>query len=190
MAHKKSLISNKLQVPAVIVLAVVFVLLLVFRAMKHEGDVDATVRATNHDTQAMAGSETLLERVPASDLRNLVLTFQDTSEAELVAPPLEQNPFLIPDDAFTRTLPDQAAFGDEPAPESEFDRSRARELNSMVLSGTSKIGDRYMAIVNGMVLGKGDQIDGYSIVEVGEGFLTVENRWGVRIVRMKKGGSR
>ena len=60
----------------------------------------------------------------------------------------------------------------------------------MILTGTSKIGDRYMAIVNGMVLGKGDRIDGYTIVEVGEGVLIIENSRSVRIVRMKEGVSR
>ena len=190
MAHKRSLIPAKVQVPAAIVLAISFVVLLVFRAVKNEGDADATVQAANHDVYAMAGPETLHERMPVNDLRNLIFNFQDKPETAPEIPPLERNPFLIPEDAFTRALPEQADFDGEPDGTSVLDLSRARELNSMVLTGTSKIGDRYMAIVNGMVLGKGDRIDGYTIVEVGEGVLFLESKRGVRIVRMKEGGSR
>ena len=190
MAHKKSLIPLKIQVPAAIVLAFVFVALLVFRTMKNDGDTDSTVQAANRDLHAMTGLETSRERVPVSELRNLILNFQDEPQAEPDVPQLERNPFLIPEDAFTGALPDQADFDGEPDGTSVLDLSRARELNSMILTGTSKIGDRYMAIVNGMVLGKGDRIDGYTIVEVGEGILIIENRRGVRIVRMKEGGSR
>ena len=190
MAHKKSLIPLKIQVPAAIVLAIAFVALLVFRAVKNDGDTDSTVQAANIDTHAMTSPETLLERVPVGDLRNLILNFQHGPQTKPNIPPLERNPFLIPEDAFTRALPEQADFDGEPVGTSDLDLSRARELNSMVLTGTSKIGDRYMAIVNGMVLGKGDRIDGYTIVEVGEGVLIIENSRSVRIVRMKEGVSR
>ncbi len=190
MAHKKSLIPLKFQIPAAIVLALVFVALLVFRAVRSDGDTDSTVQAANIDTHAIASPETMLERVPVGDLRNLILNFQHGPQTEPNKPPLERNPFLIPEDAFTRALPEQADFDGELVGTSELDRSRARELNSMVLTGTSKIGDRYMAIVNGMVLGEGDRTDGYTIVEVGEGVLFLENKRGARIVRMKEGGSR
>lgn len=190
MARKKSLIPVKIQIPAALVLAVFFVALLVFRASKSDGDRNATVQAANYDAHTITGSEAFSERVAVDDLRNRILNFQNKPETEPVTPRLEQNPFLIPEDAFTRAMPDRADLGDEPDVTSELDRSRARELNSMILTGTSKIGDQYMAIVDGIVLGKGDRIDGYTIVEVGEGILIIENRRGVRIVRMKEGGSR
>lgn len=192
MARKKSLIPVKLQVPAAFVLAIVFVSLLVFRAMKSEGDTKATVQAANLDVYAIDVPKTLHERMPVNDLRNLIFNFQDKSESESepVLPLLTRNPFLIPDDAFTRALPDQADFDEELELRSGSDRSQVKELNSIVLTGTSKIGDRYMAIVDGMVLGEGDRIAGYTIVEVGEGILYLENRRSARIVRMKEGGGR
>lgn len=190
MAHKRSLIPAKIQVPAAIVLAIVFATLLAFRAMKNDGDADTTVQDTNHVVYATSGPETVGERMPVSDLGDLVFKFQDKPEPAPEFPVLERNPFLIPEDAFTKALPDRGDFDVEPTTKSDLDRSGARELNSIVLTGTSKIGDQYMAIVDGMVLREGDRIAGYTIVEVGEGILYLENRRSARIVRMKEGGSR
>lgn len=190
MASKKSLVPLKVQVPAAIVLASVLVALLVFRGMKNNGDADSTVQAANRDMDVAIVPEIAQERVPLNDLNNLVLSFQGQSESATRAPTLKTNPFLIPEDAFSTILPDQAEFEGEEEDSSDPDVSRARELHSVVLTGTSKIGERYMAIVDGMVLGEGDRIGGYVIVEVGEGVLFLENRRGVRIVRMKEGASR
>lgn len=190
MAHKKSLIPIKVQVPAAFVLGIVFVALLVFRALKNEGDTDATVHAANYDVYATVESGIAYERMPVRKLGVLIQNFQDKSSVERYVSTPEQNPFLIPEDAFTRALSDMDNFDDETDTSSDMDYSRARELNSIVLTGTSKIGDRYLAIVDGMVLGEGDQIDGYTIVGVGEGILYLKNKRSTRIVRMKEGGIR
>lgn len=189
MARNNGIIPRNAQVPVALALAFALVGLLTLRAVKNE-ESGARVLAANQDVQDGAGVVVAYERVPTDDLRNLIRDFgseaSGVSKSPPQAPPLARNPFLIPEGALAKIMDGEQDGAGEYGEESYTDYSGAREMNSMVLTGTSKIGETYMAIVNGMVLAEGDRINGFTIVKVDEGVLVLKNNRGTRIVRMKE----
>ena len=190
MAREKGIIPRNAQVPVAVVLALAFGGLLAIRAARSEERGAPQVLAANRDVQHAGETDTSNGRVPIDDMRNLIAEFRadasQSSGTRTRAPSLDRNPFLVPERALAKIVQGDSEGIEGRGGESNFDFSEARELHSLVLTGTSKIGETYMAIVNGMVLGEGDRIEGYTIVGVEEGVLVLENKRGTRIVRMKE----
>ena len=168
MAKSKSIIPEQAQVPAAIILAVFFALILWWRFGPKEEPADSE-----------EGSAATQIESAAADLDGLKALLASAEEEpwSLVGqretlPPLARNPFLSAFEARSRhaaleIMPDDEAEDDE-LEEEPAGSSREEILASLVLTGTCVMGSQAMALMNDRYLKVGDEIAGFVVAEVEE----------------------
>ncbi|MFC1736054.1 hypothetical protein ACFL1X_08045 [Candidatus Hydrogenedentota bacterium] len=191
MPGKKSTIPPSAQIPAMIALAILFVIILVWRfAPKEEAGQDG----------AAAVSGAAAQEVSLDDL-NKIIEEMNKGEIQMASrsdeiPTLVRNPFSIPESALAAIREGEVGrltrdFKDAKKEEvqveiHEVGPDRDEILSSFELTTICKMGNVKMAIVNDSFLKEGDKLSGFVVEEIGEREIVLMDDKGTETIRMEE----
>ncbi|HUT23844.1 MAG TPA: hypothetical protein VM492_05835 [Sumerlaeia bacterium] len=197
MARSKSLIPPGAQIPAAVVLGVVFALLLAWKlGPRRKGPPTAT--------SAEAVVQSMQETVSLDDLRAILVEVRKTefrpAARSVDLPSLARNPFMVPEEALAEmrsgdvarlarslfeTPAEEPGSGEAAVEETVRAPSRKERLQSIGLSATCVTARQRIAIVNGQVLRPGDTVEGFVVKEIRQRELALEDEEGVETIGME-----
>jgi hypothetical protein len=190
MAADKTLIPKKFQIPIMLLAAVVFAALL-FR--QFGGTPRKPPRpAVPGPVQPAEGAAT--RRISLDELVRLVADIQAAKTAQVARaaepPALARNPFCFPvpgaPEGDTALEHEPVATPQPVTPPDHGLIRRTLALKSLQLSGTCLLEGRATALINGKYLGVGGRIEGFTVTEIRDREVVIQDRYGEEVLTLKK----
>lgn len=201
MAARRTTIPPKAQIPVAIVLGILFVFLVWFRLVlpRFSAPAAAPVAAGQSAPAPVAaiplvapvGQEsTLFINDMIMLLAEAKATIGEGAAKETEAPPLKRNPFEMRQEGSAGDGVSRSREGSGLSQaELEIQRYEQRGyiLDSLELTATLQVGRRWLAVIDGRTLAVGDRIEGFTIKDIGERSVVLEDDGGTASIPMVEG---